>query len=367
MTYGTLTHFDTLATAWNTTVAAFGEDRAWEAISESLAAHNQQLNDSMAEFVETSTDRQRRYGGSDTMSMEELDEFGTPDAQKISAGASLGFPLRFYGIALQWTRLYFQNAQASELAAQVTAAQDADIKAMQRELKRALFINVAAGTSFVDRRVDGVTLTVRNLLNADSEVIPIAPDGSTFTASSHTHYLLASTTAWSGSPAATAVAATLKALGDHVLEHFLSGQIIIAINKAQEATVRTATGFSAYVDARIIQGGGSTTNIARGSLDTANVSNRAIGITAEGYEVHVKPWVPANYLIAYHVGTGGAVLVRRVRNQGGGNLELLFENETYPLRARALGREFGFGVFNRAGAAVTYVNSTSSWTDPTIT
>jgi hypothetical protein len=141
MAFGTLTRFDTLASAYNTTVAQFGEDLAWQAIQEALDAHNQQLAEAMGEFVETSTDRLRRYGGPDSMAMEELDEFGTPDAQKISAGVTVAFPLKFYGIALQWTRLYFQNAMASEIAAQVTASQDADIKAIQRELKKALFLH----------------------------------------------------------------------------------------------------------------------------------------------------------------------------------------------------------------------------------
>ena len=50
MAFGTLTRFDTLASAYNTTVAQFGEDLAWQAIAEALAAHNQQLNESMAEL-----------------------------------------------------------------------------------------------------------------------------------------------------------------------------------------------------------------------------------------------------------------------------------------------------------------------------
>lgn len=360
MAFGTLTRFDTLATAYNTTVAQFGEDLAWEAISEALMAHNQQLSESLSEFVEDSTDRLRRYGGPDSMSMEELDELGTPDAQKISAGVTVGFPLKFYGIGLQWTRLYFQNAMASELAAQVTAAQDADVKAIQRELKKALFLH--SNYTFVDRRIDGVSLGVKALVNADSAAIPVAPDGTSFDGSTHTHYLGA-TAAWSGATTAQ-IAADLDALSSTVLEHFLNGQILILANRAQEAKIKTADGFSAYVDSRIIQAPGGTTQFARGNLDMANVSNRAIGIIGPA-EVWIKPWVPPNYLLAVHVGSGGMALVRRTRQGGGGQLELLFENEVYPLRSRALGREFGFGVYNRVAAAALYVGGTS-YTDPTI-
>ena len=360
MAFGTLTRFDTLATAYNTTVAQFGEDLAWQAIQDALDAHNQQLNEALSQFVESSTDRLRRYGGPDSMAMEELDEFGTPDAQKISAGVTVAFPLRFYGIGLQWSRLYFQNAMASEIAAQYVAQQDADVKAIHRELKKALF--TATNYTFLDRRIDGVSLGVKALVNADSAAIPIAPDGTSFNGATHTHYLGA-TAAW---PSTTANRATdLNALSSTVLEHFLAGQLLTLINRAEEASVRAADGFIPYVDARIIQAPGGTAQFARGSLDMVNISNRAIGLMGPS-EVWVKPWIPAGYILCVHVGSGGAALVRRTRNGGGGNLELLFENEVYPLRARALGREFGFGVFNRVAAAALCTTGTS-YVTPTIT
>lgn len=356
MALGTLTTFDTMATAYNTTVAQFGEDRAWDAIQEALTAHNALLQEAMSQLVEPTTDRLRRYGGPDSMAMEELDEFGTPDAQKISAGVTVGFPMRFYGIGLQWTRLYFQNHMASELAAQISAVQDADVKAVHREIKKALF-TPTSNTSYVDRRVDHVTLPVRALLNADSLAIPIAPDGTTFVGSSHTHYLYTDGT--------NVVAADLTSLINHVLEHFLGGEIMVAINLAQEATVRGFTGFTAYLDARLVPA--STTAYAKGALDMTNMTNRAIGVFGPA-EVWVKPWVPSGYLVAMHLG-GNKALAMRTRNGGGGQLELLFDNEIYPLRARALGREFGVGVSDRAAAACMYVDTGNgnAYVAPTIT
>jgi hypothetical protein len=363
MAYGTLTRFDTLATAYNTTVAKFGEDLAWQAIQDALDAHNQQLNEAMNEFVESSTDRLRRYGGPDTMAMDELDEFATPDAQKITAGQTVAFPLKMYGIALQWTRLYFQNAMASEIAAQTIAAQDADIKAIHRELKKALFLT--SNYTFLDRRVDGISLGVKALVNADGAAIPIAPDGTTFNGATHTHYLSA-VASWSGATAAQIGADLYNAstgLVDTVLEHFLGGQILLLCNRAEETKVRSAVGFTAYLDARLIPA--TTANQARAPLDMANVTNRAIGIIGPA-EVWIKPWVPAGYVLCLHVGQGGNALVRRTREGGGGNLDVLFDNEIYPLRARAMGREFGFGVFNRVAAAVLYT-TTGGYVNPVIT
>jgi len=96
-----------------------------------------------------------------------------------------------------------------------------------------------------------------------------------------------------------------------------------------------------------------------------NVTNRAIGIVGPA-EVWVKPWIPPGYVLCLHVGQGGNALVRRTREGGGGNLDILFDNEIYPLRARAMGREFGFGVFNRVAAAVLYT-TTGGYVNPTIT
>jgi len=100
MAYGTLTTLDTLASLRASTglVVDIGEDVAWESIQAALDAHNQLLQESLTGFVDMTTDQLRRYGGPDNMTMEELDEFGTPGAQKIAAGVTLGFPLK----TLRW-------------------------------------------------------------------------------------------------------------------------------------------------------------------------------------------------------------------------------------------------------------------------
>lgn len=351
MGFGTNTSFDTLAYARNTTVAKFGLDRAFDAIEVALEAHNEQVTEMLELLTEPTTDQLRAYGGPDNMAMEELDEFGTPQAQKVSAGVNVGFPCRFYGVGLQWTNLYFRSAMASELAAQATAVMDADVKMLQRDLKRSLFLS--SNYSFIDRRhPKKLTLPVKRLVNADSLAIPLAPDGTSFDGSTHTHYLGTSSFA----------AADLTSGVNTVNEHFLSGEVLIYINIAQEAAVRGFSGFTALLPGTIIPS--VNANQVRGTLDVYNTTNRWIG-DFNGSQVWVKSWIPSGYVLFTHVGTGDKVLVKRTIDEGSGNLELLYELPEYPLYSKMMGREFGFGVWNRVGAAVLDT-AHSTYNDPTI-
>jgi len=359
--YGTLQVLDTLASLSNTTVADFGEDRAFAEIDAALAAHNRITTEMLGAFVERTTDRLRRYGSTDAMAMDELDELGRPDAQKVSAGATVGFPMRLYGLAIQWTRKFFQTATPAELAAQTAAAMDADVRVLQREVKRAIFN--PTNLTFTDRLVDSVSLAVKRLVNADSASIPLGPNGEAFTASSHTHYLYTT--------GVSLAAADLTALIETVIEHHGTGQAAVYINRAEETAVRGLTGFTAYLDARLI---GSTDALqARGTLDFTGVSlnDRAIGVYSAGgvsAEVHVKPWVVAGYLFAWVMGAP-VPLVMRTRNAGSGNMELVYDDEAHPLRARAYEREFGVAVWTRTNGAVLYVDTgnTDTYVAPSVT
>jgi hypothetical protein len=350
--YGTLNTFDTLA-ASQQTIAAFGEDRAFAAIAAALDAHNAIMADLMGSggLIERSTDRQRRYGGGDSMTMDEVDEFGRGDAQKIAAGATVGFPLRLFDISVQWTRKYIQNGTTAELAAQFTAATDAHRKRVTREIKKALF-TPTNNTAYVDRLIDNVNLALRALVNGDGQPIPPGPNSEYFDPATHTHYLAT----------ATLTAASITNLLETVREHATTGSQFLYINRAQEAAVRAmTTNFVAYTDSRITYP--VTATVAVGILDQTNLYNRAIGLF-DGAEVWVKPWIPANYMCTWLDTV--TPLVFRERTPGGGNLVLAAEDEAYPLRCRTLEAEFGVGVWVRTGAAVLKTDN-ASYSPPVIT
>jgi hypothetical protein len=360
-TFGTLSTLDTLASNFQT-VAQYGEDRAFEDFQRLLDAHNGLVNEMLDSFVNRTTERLARYGAGAIMTMEQLDEFGSPHPQKVSVGSNVGFPLALYGNALQWNRKYFQNAKVAEFAGQITAMFTGDIGNVAIQIKKALFTGTNYSTS--DPLVDnlgntglgsGVQLPVKALVNADGGEIPVGPNGETYDGSTHTHYLGAVT-------GGALVVADMNGVIDTVVEHFATGEPMVFINRADETNVRALTGFVGYTDVRVV--GQTTAQQAPGkALYPTNVYNRAIGVY-RGAEVWVKPWVPQWYIFCYLQGQP-APLMFRERTVGSGVLTLIAEQESHPIRARMYEREFGIGCWNRTNGAVLYYNS-QSYVAPTI-
>lgn len=351
MAYGTLSTLDSLA-AVRQSVAEFGEDRAWDSISVALEARNRQVAEMQSALMERTADVQRAYGTGDVKSMEELDQWGQPSAQKISAGVTVGFPLRRYGNSLQWTRQFMMSNTVAQLAAEVQAIIDADRSNVIRAVKLAIFTSTNA--SFVDKLgvPANVTLAVKAFVNNDAASLPVGPNGEVF-ATSHNHYL-AST---------TLTAAALTNLVTTVQEHYNAGTPVIYISQTDEAAVRALTGFVADVDVRITQP--NTTAYASNALDISDLYNRRIGLFGAA-EVWIKPWMIANYAFCFVQGAPAPLVMRVPTFAGLGDLQLTSEDERNPLRARTYERQFGIGVWNRTNGAVLHFAS-ATYVIPTIT
>jgi hypothetical protein len=354
MAYGTLTVGDLLAN--QNTIAQIGEDRVWESINTALEVHNEFVMEGMRDLATITTDQLKRYGGPDAMNMDEVDEMGRASAQKVTAGTNVGFPLRLYQVSVQWNRRYIMNATGNEFATQFVAAQDADVKAIFREMKKALF--TASNSTTIDRLVNNaISIPIKRLLNADSAQVPLGPDGTSFNGATHTHYL--------ATAGASLAAADLTAAVTTVAEHYQQGKVLIYINSAQETAVRALTGFTAIQPMQIVPA--LTSQYARvNDLETSQFYNRRIGYFGnQAAEVWVKPWIPASYIFTFMSGPRKP-LCMRIRRDGDGNLVVAAEDEKSPLRARTMEREFGMGVWERANGAALFITGGGSYVSPTI-
>ncbi len=363
---------------YNGTVVAYNTDDVWTAVNSAFIAYNRQMAEQLSLFCGVTNGRLIRYGAPQTKTMEEVSEFGRVSAQKARGGSDIGFPLRRFGAGLAWTNDYFEMTTTRDFAGEITQIFTADSWRVVRQIKRALYL--ATNYSFTDRLIDFATLPVKRLANGDGAALPLGPNGEIFNASTHTHYLATAT--------GTLTAADVAGLILHVAEHFAGGKIMLVINQAQEAFIRSCTNdFVAYRYEGTVQ---PTTVIqAPGQTVTPfQADNRAIGIF-DGAEVWVKPWSISGYMCAILVSDSEEkALVVRVRGTfnadgsmgatlpsiinggnpsqpGMGDLRLMSQYKDYPLNAQSYYREFDISVRNRVAAAILYCTGTT-YVVPTI-
>jgi hypothetical protein len=114
--------------------------------------------------------------------------------------------------------------------------------------------------------------------------------------------------------------------------------------------------------ARVVSAG--ETILRRAQVRVAEKESGQIGLFGAA-RVFVKPWVPANYLVAFDASSPSKPLVMRAPTDGAG-LQVVADLETFPLRAQYMQREFGFGAWNRTNGAVLRFNN-ASYAAPTLT
>jgi len=236
------------------------------------------------------------------------------------------------------------------MAIRVQAGQKAHLKAIQREIKKSVFLS--ANYTHRDHLIDNVDLAIKRFVNADSAAIPDGPNGELFDGATHTHY----------DANATLTAAVVTALIADVVEHGHGGQVRLAISRTDETAFRALTGFVAYVDPRLIV---RVTDTPGATLDITRLDNRAIGIFGAA-EVHVKPWAIANYIFCWDDGSAQKPLAFRQRAQETlQGLRIAAQLDTHPLHAQYLEAEYGLGIWSRTNGGILYF-ANATYADPSI-
>ena len=348
---GTLTLVDLQAERFQS-VAEFGLNKVADVLMADEAAYNRQIQDLFALFADRTSDRLRIAGQSASSEMTDVDEIGTAPTQKIGAGATLGFPLRAKQYNIGWSRRWFRAHTPAEMAEQQIGAQQAHLRGLIRDFKRAIY--TVANYTFRDRlAVPQLDLAVKAAVNADSFPIPNGPNGETFNAATHQHF----------TAAASLAVADILALINTVVEHGHGNQVIVAINVADQAAFQALTGFVPFNRPQVIPA--TTAAAAEQVLDITRMNDRPIGFLGAAV-IWVKPWAIAGYAVASAVGDIKKPLVLRTRDGGSPALETMSEFELYPLQAQYKETEYGFGVWTRTNLAVhQFTNAT--YVSPTIT
>lgn len=349
---GTYTLADLLAVRFQS-VNDFGMNTIAEALARDLAAHNAIVMDMISDLAVITTDTQGVYGTGVGGEMVEVDEFGRSVTQKSLPGSTVAWPLRLFQYGTGWTAKYMEVATPADLAQKALDAQTAHKKAIRRDIKRAIF--GSANYTWNDFLINSVALPVKRFLNADSAIIPTAPDGTTFNAATHTHY----------DANATLTAAIVTAAITDLIEHGHGAKVMIAINYADAAAFSALTGFVAAVP-QYVQIPAYNVTVPTGRTDLGNQYNRLLGYFGAA-EVWVKPWMIANYFVCWDSQASGKPLAFRQRTsttlQG---LRVAAQLPTYPLYAEYFEAEYGIGAFTRTNMVVVQF-SNGTYQVPTIT
>lgn len=348
---GTYTISDLLAVD-DVAIAEFGEDQANAILQRDLARLNAEVDEMLSVYADTVTrtqDRISRFGGNFSADMAPADELGRPVTKKVSEGANLGFPLEKFTYAVGWTRDYMLQSTPADWARQVTAAQNAYLNRIRKELQRSIFLS--SNYTYADRFVDDYSLPVKRLLNGDGVAIPNGPNGETFDGGTHDHYV--ANNGWDN--------AALKTAVSNLTEHGHVQGVRIFIDSSDETQVKALTDFKELPDPRLTY---RATDQPTRTIDLMNVKDRMIGYF-DVAEVWVKPWMIADYAFITALGARKP-LRRRLHNVASvRGLRVAADLESYPLRAEVMEAYFGFGVQERSNGVMFYAGA-GTYTDPTI-
>lgn len=323
----------------------FGLPNALAVVTAQLTAYNALMNASLAALTTTTTERQEASPGTANTRMMPVDEFGKIRTQKGNTSYGRGFPLERYQYATGWTEDFMAQGTIADMVIMTESAQLAHTNQIRQDLAQALYNPVQRVLKeYTTPNIGYQILTgvyVKPLFNGDGEVPSVGPSGQTFNGS-HNHYLFSD----------GLTTAALDALTNTVGEHSTGNNLVIYINAVDASAMRATPGFVPAVISQVNAPNNTfSTTVA---LDVSRTDDKFIGYTASGIPVSIKPWARQNYALCLNL-AGPKPIKRRIHTapmlQG---YRIKGENGEVTLFARYMEDNFGFGVSNRAAAAVLY-------------
>lgn len=330
-------------------------------VAASVQAHAEFVSSDMNEQLNLFTDEiiksRSIWGGVPKMAFDEVGEFGKGKPRKQTEGQELHFPLFKLSAVQGGSDEFWKRAQVNDMIDLLNSMEIGYASRVRDEVKAAIFNNTVRIPQ-KDWLVDNSTLNkIQPFLNADSNSIPDAPNGTTFTASTHQHYI--------GITGSTVAASDVNYLLGHVREHG-EGKIILFVDANMPATLSglASTKFVALTPTVVVNQ--TAAQVARDSFNPdADRSNMLVGYW-DGHEVHTRSWVPTNYMAALNVGGQlGKPLLRRIDPQFPGLLGG-FQIRDGRVTMNEMYFYMGIGAFNRAaGAVMDCTTGSNSYTVPT--
>ena len=346
------------------TQTADGADlnRMWSEFQQTLNIFNRD-GDALVNFltykVEKPTERILYPTGGD---FEEASEYGEPVGIRNGTPFIMGFPFKWYDLAIRYTWKFLAEAQAAQVESLNNEALAADSRLQMLQVLKAIFNNVNVVANIHD-----VAVNCYRLYNADGTVPPQWKK--TTHLGNHTHYLV--------SGAATVDAGDLQDMEDHLYHHGYTinrgYKLVLMVNRVEGATIRTF---------RITTPGTRYDFIPKAGYGGGVIMPQGMGIVGQpGGEVpgeigtygpfHVveEDWIPAHYMLAFVTGgeknLGNLVGIREHEQTSLRGLQLVKGRDNdYPLTDAFYRHGLGAAVRHRGAGVVMQVKAAGNYDIP---
>ncbi len=336
-----------------------GQDVIYTLIQQHLDRVNLDIATAMSIFVaETTESYKERYklpGGGFLQSLGQNPQ-GRADDVKTFGGYDVAYPLTEYGAQISMTRVVQAYMTVDDLDRHVTGVTERNVRTVRRELLQALF-NSSQDT-FTD--INRGALSIEPLANGDTVTYPPVV-GSGIDATEN-HYLESGYTAANISDTNN----PFVTIRDHLVEHYngttTDNQVAVFINSDQLTVTEALTDYNAIDNINIIPG----TQTARLTGMPMGHPGRLVGST-NGCWIIVWDWVPANYMIGTFIEDDPPIKMRidPAAVGLGSGLQLVSDDEIYPVTASHWSHRFGFGAGNRLNGVCMELGTGGTYTDPT--
>lgn len=341
----------------DTTVDTIGQESIYEGINELLARYNSDMATMAGTFIETdTTNHQESYKTPGGGMMQEADELTTPGAIKLSGEYTVAYDLRDARDQVAADDVTMAYMTLQELQAHITTVTTRHRNWVRHHILRHL-LNKTNETFFDSKKGGGAgDLTIRRLANTDGTTY--APVIGASAGADDNHYLASGYTAANISDTNN----PLVTIRDEIEEHFGTGELVAFVNNAQREQLSALTDFVEVTPMNVNPGDATATVMGL----PAGVPGRLIGTSND---IWVVEWrhIPANYILAVDL-MQAAPLKRRLDRptniMGRGNLDLVAEEERFPLKKSFWRDRHGYGVGNRLNGVAMELTTDATYDTP---
>lgn len=334
-----------------------GQDVIYTTITDYVARVQADLAGQMRAFVsETTENYKERYKLPAGGRMQRVGRGVYPGVTKRVGSWDVAYPLETFADGLAADDITQAYMTAEELQRHIDTIITHSINTQRFEMLKALFNNTAR--TFIDD--DWGTLTIQPLANGDAVIYPPvlgSEDGAT-----ENHYLESGYAASAISDANNPYRTIRNELDEHFGASTGGDNVVVMINEAQTPVSVELTEMTDVPDNFIRVG--DSTNVPVGYPPiprTARIVGRCSGVWVVEWA-----WIPANYMLGVYLGEP-APLKMRVDPAAvglGQGLQLVKEDNEFPMRKSYWRNRFGFGVGNRLNGVVMELGTGGTYTIP---